>query len=231
MLHLSIERLAALADEAPTPEERAHLAACDACAREQRAHAALFDMAASERESIGVPLTSWENIAGRLRDEGLVAGRSHRAMSVGLRAAAVLVLIGAGALIGRASAGKALIPGGFTGTEASPVADVSSDSAPATFASVEDARRWQRFYANAYQRAVTYLAQNDTNETGAETPAVMRTRLSALDQVSRIAREALNDAPYDPVINDVYLNSFGQREATLRQLNAVLPQGVRLKSF
>ena len=232
MLHLSIERLAALADDSPTAEERAHLAACDRCAREQRAHAALFAMAASERESIGVPLTEWETLAGRLRDEGLVASSftRRRGFSVGLRAAAVLILIGAGALMGRASTGASLIPGGFTGASTS-VASTDSDTTPTTFASVEDARRWQRFYANAYQHAVTYLAANDTAASSTETPAVMRTRLSALDQVSRIAREALNDAPYDPIINDVYLNSFSQREATVRQLNAVLPQGVRLKSF
>ena len=34
MLHLDADRLAALADEPPTPEEREHLAACAACARE-----------------------------------------------------------------------------------------------------------------------------------------------------------------------------------------------------
>jgi hypothetical protein len=64
-----------------------------------------------------------------------------------------------------------------------------------------------------------------------ETPAVMRARLSALDRVSRITREALNDAPFDPVINDFYLNSYGQREATLRALNTALPPNVRLNSF
>jgi hypothetical protein len=232
MSHLSIERLAALADDQPTTDERAHLMVCDRCAREQQAHAALFAMAASERESIGVPLTEWETLAGTLRGEGLITepARRGRGLSVGLRAAAVLVLIGAGALMGRASTGSPLIPGGFTGA-ASNVATLGTDTTPTTFASVEDARRWQRFYAGAYQRAVTYLAANDTAASSTETPAVMRTRLSALDQVSRIAREALNDAPYDPVINDMYLNSFGQREATYRQLNAVLPQGVRLKSF
>ena len=77
---------------------------------------------------------------------------------------------------------------------------------------------------------MTFLAANDSSGT-AETPAVMRARLSALNQVNRTMREALNDAPFDPVINDFYLNSFGQREATLRQLNTVLPQGVRLNSF
>jgi len=63
------------------------------------------------------------------------------------------------------------------------------------------------------------------------TPAVMRTRLAALDQVYKTMQEALSDAPHDPVVNDFYLNSFEQREATLRQLNTVLPQNVRLNSF
>ena len=78
---------------------------------------------------------------------------------------------------------------------------------------------------------MSFLAANDSGARQVGTPAGIRTRLSALDRVSRIMREAVNDAPYDPVINDFYLNSFGQREATLRQLNTVLPQGVRLNSF
>jgi hypothetical protein len=231
MSHLSIERLAALVDDQPTADERVHLAACEVCARELRAHSALFAMAASERESIGVPLTDWDTLASRLKTEGLVSrpGATRRVLNVGLRAAAILILIGSGAVIGRASTGSALIPGGLTGSDPQ-IGATSPDAVPTTFASVEDARRWQRFYATAYQRAVTYVATNDT-VASPETPAVMRTRLSALDQVSRVMREALNVAPDDPVINDFYLHSFDQREATVRQLNAVLPQGVRLKSF
>jgi hypothetical protein len=230
MLHLSIERLAALADEQPTNDERDHLGACEHCAREMRAQRALLAMASVERESIGVPLTDWDVLVERLQAEGLVRPTRRRGINAGLRAAAVLLLIGGGALIGRVSAGTTLIPGGFTGTDATEVAAMP-DSLPTTFASIDEARRWRSIYANAYQQTVTYLAANDSAASSSETPAVMRTRLSALDRVSRAMREALNDAPYDPVINDFYLNSFGQREATLRQLNAVLPQGVRLNSF
>ena len=50
-------------------------------------------------------------------------------------------------------------------------------------------------------------------------------------QARQAACQKLGQAPYDPVINDFYLNSFAQREATLRQLNTALPQGVRLNSF
>ena len=43
--------------------------------------------------------------------------------------------------------------------------------------------------------------------------------------------QALSEAPYDPVINGYYLTTIGQREATLRQLNAVLPAGVQVNSY
>jgi hypothetical protein len=101
---------------------------------------------------------------------------------------------------------------------------------PTDFASVEEAERLRNVYRDGYQRASNYLSRHDSAGV-VGTPAVMRTRLSALDRVTRITREALNDAPFDPVLNDFLLNSYYQREATLRELNTVLPQNVRLNSF
>jgi hypothetical protein len=196
-------------------------------------------MAGSERDAMQLPLTRWETLSQQLRREGLITASipkaRHRYLEsrAMLQVAAALLLVAGGAVLGRLSADASAIPGGMTGNgSVGKVASVASpDSLPTTFASMEDATRWRSAYADAYQRTVTFLAANDSAARPAETPAVMRTRLSALDRVSRITREALNDAPYDPVINDFYLNSFGQREATLRQLNTVLPQGVRLNSF
>jgi hypothetical protein len=51
------------------------------------------------------------------------------------------------------------------------------------------------------------------------TPAAIKTRLAALEQVTQIAGAALEDAPYDSVINTLYLNAQGQREASMRMLN------------
>ena len=45
------------------------------------------------------------------------------------------------------------------------------------------------------------------------------------------AREAMREAPHDPVINGYYLNTLGQREATLRQLNTALPASLKVSSF
>ena len=243
MSHLSIERLAALADEQPTADEQTHLAQCAQCMTELNAHRSLLAMAGNERDAMQLPLTRWESLSERLRAEGLIVGSGKAAGRAAphypvpaanslLRVAAALLLVAGGAALGRFSAGASAIPGGFTGTATqAAAAKVSADSLPTSFASLEEANRWKSAYANAYQRTVTFLAANDSAASGAETPAVMRARLSALSQVNRTMREALNDAPYDPVINDFYLNSFGQREATLRQLNTVLPQGVRMTGF
>lgn len=246
MSHLSTERLAALADEQPTADERAHLASCPSCAQDVEAHRSLLAMAGSERDTLGIPLTRWETLAQRLRTEGLIAGESgsvtaewaaplgKRKLSskAWMRFAAAVMLLAGGTVIGRASAGAALLPGGLTGNEPVQTAGIPNlDSVPTAFASVDEANRYKQFYAERYQAAVSFLAAHDSAAQPTETPAVMRARLAALDRVSRTMREALNDAPYDPVINDFYLNSFGQREATLRQLNTVLPSNVRLNSY
>ena len=246
--HISGQRLAALADEQPTADEQTHLAQCAQCTTELNAHRSLLAMAGSERDAMQLPLTRWETLSQRLRAEGLiiergtsqvgrVSSREERASHwllptahSALRVAAALLLIAGGVVLGRATTREPLLPGGLTGNAPSATAN-AIDSLPTTFASLEEANRWKAAYANAYQRTVTFLAANDSSAASAETPAVMRARLSALSQVNRTMREALNDAPFDPVINDFYLNSFGQREATLRQLNTVLPQGVRMTGF
>jgi hypothetical protein len=248
MSHLSIERLAALADEQPTAAEQAHLSACPPCAQEVEAHRSLLAMAGSERDTLGIPLTRWDTLAQRLRTEGLMSadqpgsvtaewaapiGKRKLSSKAWMRFAAAVLLMVSGSMIGRASAGASLLPGGLTGDEPARTSALipNLDAVPTAFASVDDANRFKQYYASGYQAAVSFLAANDSTAQAVETPAVMRARLAALDRVSRTMREALNDAPFDPVLNDFYLNSFGQREATLRQLNTVLPSNVRLNSY
>ena len=232
MSHLSIDRLAALADEQPTADETTHLTICVECAREMAAHRSLLALASVEREAMRLPLTRWDTLAPALRADGLVrtpAASQGRGFSFTpqrmLQVAAALLLVAGGTLLGRASAGAPIVPG-----EGSSAVSTIFDSIPTAFASVEEAERLRNLYRDGYQRASNFLAQKDSVSVPG-TPAVMRTRLSALDRVTRITREALNDAPFDPVLNDFLLNSYYQREATLRQLNTVLPQNVRLNSF
>lgn len=267
MLHLPTDRLAALADEAPSPDEAAHLALCAECAREVRAHEALLSMATAEKSTGGylaMPLTRWESLGAELRREGLIGAaprtsapvRATRRIPAWIgRAAAAVLLLAGGAVAGRYTAPVREVevaaksdrpPAPKPGTKPpvstpperggiSETPDVSLASfLPSSFESVTAARLWQQKLEVAYQDAAAYIAANDTSDL----PTVermddrsVRARLAALDAAGSVMREALREAPADPVINGYYLTTLGQREATLRQINAVSPAGARVIGF
>jgi hypothetical protein len=245
MLHLHTERLAELGDGTPTPEEAAHLASCQACAHERDAYRSLLVMAAAEREPFGLPLTRWDAIAAELAvaDEMLgpivpdIAPRTRRSSRT-LRIAAGLLLVAGGAMLGRASAGARVLPGAGERQTASvapqvttPPSDAHLVSDSTTFASAEEARAAQRRSEALYQQAAAFLARVDTTGIGTGSPVAYQSRLAALDRVITTTREAMREAPHDPVINGYYLTTLGQREATLRQLNTALPASLKVSSF
>jgi hypothetical protein len=236
MSHLSTDRLAALGDEQPTSAEAAHLATCEPCARELDAYHALVAMAQAERTSMGLPLTRWDAIAAALE-----AGRPAAAPAPArvmarwpLRAAAGLLLMAGGAMIGRASVGADPLPG-VAASRLPATASAPASGARATtdslFASIEDARAAQRRAEQSYQQAVAYLAQYDSTALDDGSPTAYKSRLAVLDRVISATSEAMREAPHDPVINGYYLTTLGQREATIRQLNTALPASLRLNSF
>ncbi|HET7190068.1 MAG TPA: hypothetical protein VFI52_18075 [Gemmatimonadaceae bacterium] len=235
MLHLSTDRLAALADEQPTSAEAAHLATCEACARERDAYLTLVAMAQAERSALGLPLTRWDSIAAALDPAASTPVRRVARISTRwpLQAAAGLLLMAGGAMLGRASVGADVIPGDTarvaTATSA-PVhkATAASDS---VFRSIDEARAAQRRSEQLYQQAVAYLARYDSSAVDDGSPVAYKSRLAALDRVISATSEAMREAPHDPVINGYYLTTLGQREATIRQLNTALPQSLRLDSF
>ena len=243
MSHLSTDRLAALGDEAPTPVEAAHLASCEACAREHAAYRALVTMAHEERGAIGIPLTRFEAIASALAAEQVVVApaartvgqpaRTRSILRMPMRAAAGFLLLAGGAVAGRVSAGVSPFPFArtSTGTVASSSANLPTAIESTNFASIEEARNAQLHSEARYQQAAAYLAEHDTTVAGEGSPVAYRSRLAALDQVISTTREAMREAPHDPVINGYYLTTLGQREATLRQLNTVLPASLRANSF
>ena len=230
MSHLPIERLAALVDETPTPAELAHLTSCDECARERAVFRALAEMAVTESTRIGTPLTKWEKLAPVLVSDGVIdTGRGspfrrHSVRRPWLQAAAAVALLAGGVAAGRYSAGVSA----FWSSKATTVA--TTDSLP-TFGSIEDARAVQAQSQLLYQTATAYLAQQDTGSLATDSPSAMRARLTALDRAREVMGKALNEAPYDPVINGYYLTTIGQREATIRQLNTVLPASLRSISY
>jgi hypothetical protein len=237
MLHLSTDRLAALGDEQPTAAEAAHLALCEACARERDAYRTLVAMAEAERVPFGLPLTRWDSIAAALDDDARVV-RPLRDTRIASRwpmqAAAGLLLLVSGAMLGRASAGLSLLPGrgsaGAAATTSVAIQTGRSDNDSA-FASVEEARAAQRRSEQRYQQAVAYLARYDSTAVDDGSPIAYKSRLAALDRVISATSEAMRDAPHDPVINGYYLTTLGQREATIRQLSTALPESIRLSSF
>jgi hypothetical protein len=254
MFHLSTERLAALGDEEPTAVEAAHLAACADCARERSAYRTLVAMAHAERDALGIPLTRWESIAGALATgqstpmPALVAhggvpgakhGRTMRFMRMPVRAAAGFLLLAGGAIAGRISAGAPVWPLGAVGagvatqraagnTRATPV---GREGSPVTFATVEEARAAQLRLESMYQQAAAYLAEHDSAGAPDYSPEMVKSRLAALDEMISTTREAMREAPHDPVINGYYLTTVGQREVALRQLNTALPASLRSNSF
>jgi hypothetical protein len=236
MLHLSTDRLAALGDDVPTSAEAAHLASCEPCAHEVDAYRTLVGMAHAERESLGLPLTRWDAIASALDTALPIApARTRRAAARWpLRAAAGLLLMVGGAMIGRTSVGADPFPGVSIGSRpavASASAGGTRPAADSAFASIEDARAAQRRSEQLYQQAVAYLAQYDSSAVDDGSPIAYKSRLAALDRVISATSEAMREAPHDPVINGYYLTTHGQREATIRQLNTALPASLRLNSF
>ena len=238
MQHLSVDRLGALADEEPTADEAAHLASCIDCAREREAYRAVLAMAVMERGYAGAPLTTWESLAPRLREEGLIGGRRARVFSFPssrkwLEAAAAVVLIGGGAIIGRYSAGATPLPTPVATIDqsvgdATPVLAASSGRA---FTSSAEAVAALSRAQQDVQKALAYLSSQDTSANTVDKSSMYRNRLAALDEVASTTREAVNEAPYDPVMNGYYLTTMQAREATLRQLNTTLPSGVKLTRF
>jgi hypothetical protein len=220
MSHLSPERLAALIDEQPTAAEMSHLAQCKPCSRERGAYEALAEMSQGGL-TLGQPLTSWDKLAPALKRDGVIDtgrgfGRRPVISRTWLQAAAAAVLLLGGAAVGRMTAGT-------TSGKSASMALFSGDSSAAAapkFESVQHAQALAAQSQSIYQASMAFIASHDPSSVALSTPAAIKTRLATLDRVTQIAGAALENAPYDSVINTIYLNAQGQREASMRQLNS-----------
>jgi len=251
MLHLPIERLAELVDGGATAAEREHLVACVSCTRELEAYRRLVVLASDERRRIAPPLTDWESLGARLQREGLLRtaadgtrvarARRQPILEFARRAAAVVVLVGSGAVLGRMSAGMQVIDavafraGTTSGVEGGMFGASSSSVLPASnatdaFGSSQDAMTALEVAQRQYEAAATWLASHDTASSPLATDQY-RTRLAALDRTAQTMQQAMRDAPSDPYINQYYLATLNAREQTLRRLGTTLPVGNKLGSF
>jgi len=232
MQHVPIERLAELGDVEPTRDEAAHLATCAQCARERAAYRQLAGLASGERSRISPPLTDWSTLRSRLSDDGLLASdsREWRVAALGSTrrlmqmAAAALLIIG-GLFAGRLSTGLSYAEA-LALTKRLPSAEAGTND----FASTSEALEVLNKAYEQYSSAASYLAANDTVSSG-QAFERFRSRLAFLDEVAQSTREALAEAPQDPLINQFYVSTLGARDATLQRMGQVVSVGNRLGRF
>lgn len=252
MLHLSPERLAALADDEPTAVEASHLVACARCASERAAYRRLLVLAQREGAAGAESLTSWNVLAAELRSEGLIgepaapmslstpargtlAVRRPRSFAAaGWRHAAAAVLIaGASFAIGRYSSGEPGIAGSAAQTAAQPAAMPAGANTTSlvSYSSTTDAVTAFLRAQREMQDAAAFLAEQEQAGAPGFDEAMYRARLAALDGMVTVSRAALYEAPADPVINQYYLATLGAREATMRQIGRALPVGTQVTPY
>lgn len=194
-----------------------------------------FDqLLSAERERDAAPLNTWEIIAQRAREEGLI--RDHRTaawIAPAMRVAAAALILAGGVAIGRYTDEDANAPAlTATGTTAPPATPATTPAATASFATAEEAWATLERASTDYQAASAFLAANNNRgSTAADSVKIYRDRLAALEELVRATASARENALRDPVINQYYLATLGAREATARQLGVVTPAGLRLRGF
>ena len=194
-----------------------------------------FDQLVSDeraRAGDAAPLNSWDTIARRAREEGLIhEGRTGKWAGVRpwMRAAAAVLILAGGIGIGRYTDGPSgPVDPNAVAARPAPSATVT----PASFNSVEDAWTTLQRASEDYQSASAFLAANNSRPSAVtDSVTIYRDRLAALEKLMDATASARANAPSDPVINQYYLAALGAREATVHQLGAVTPASFRLKGF
>jgi hypothetical protein len=234
MSHLTPERLAALSDDTPSPIEAAHITTCDDCSGELAAQRRLLRMAAAAQVVPIAPISSFEALAPRLRAEGLIAARNRGAMARAwtVRIAAGLVLVTGGGVAGRMTATRELPILPKSDGVASGAATAGVASPAGEFKTTDDALKALSSAQQTYQTAAAFLAAQDTSgHFIGLNQNTYRTRLTALDEIAAATRAALYQAPQDPVLNQYYLGTLTEREATLTQLKQAMPAASKFRRF
>jgi hypothetical protein len=189
------------------------------------------ELVAKERTRDHAPLNTWAQIAARAREEGLINQDRQDRWSASvpwMQAAAGIVILLGGIAIGRST----------TALPSAPVASSVSTGAPAAapaagrINTVEEAWATLDRASAEYQSASAFLAaMNTAGPAVADSAAIYRARLAALEQLMNATATARENAPRDPVINQYYLAALGAREATVQQLGAVQPASLRRSGF
>lgn len=205
MPHITLEALARLVEERPAADEARHLLTCAICRMELDA-LRQQTAACADLPDVEPAPERWPALRRELLDEGLIRPSRRPLAAPAWRTAASVALFVVGGLTGFAVRGLA-VPQPEPGATAANVEQ-------AEMASVEEAERWLQRTESDYLAALSRYSQlTDTDEGD---PA---TRLAALENIVVTTREALNDAPADPLLNGYHLTAVAQRDAMLRQIS------------
>jgi len=211
MGHLTVETLARLVDESPSPDEAEHLASCEACAETLTSLLEQTEALAALPE-IMPPLGDWEVLEAQLRSEGLVKDRGL-VTRLGLArtpawmpAAAAVVLFLGGTAFGA----------GITARSDGP----TSAAETALASTVEDAASAVRVAEEGYVSAVSRyreLLEREGADGGVADPI---SRYAALEHLVSVSQAAVRQAPGDPFLNGFLASALAERDAAARMVSA-----------
>lgn len=233
--HLTREQIAALLDEPDAVAGGlAHLDVCSDCASEFEGMSRMR-MALSGLPDFSAPEDGWERLRDALPSSAFEAPGRERVIALPswlrsrwspvLTAAAIIVLF-----FGGLGVGRSLAPG--TGNAPERVAENAADGAVADGgpASSPDRRGGAALAADypEYLRTVAELRSlRDTGPSSAQIasdPTLAAERLTRLDALIEASREALQDAPADPALNDFLFDVVDERASVAGQLNQTIRQ-------
>lgn len=246
MERLTLEDLARLVDEEPTPEEQAILNR-DGSARRQLE--ALRDQTAALKDLPAVlpPPDGWEQLRDRLVAAGLIRGRQRRFSSFSrkwMQAAAAMALFAGGTGLGAAlgprlgdggteAAGATASRAGATANRADATAnradasanradasaaslDISRAASDLSFATVEEARSAVESAEGEWVAA--YDAYQRLLRDRGLLPAAPdpASRAQFMELIRTASQTALHESPGDPFLNTVYVSATREQENLLR---------------
>jgi hypothetical protein len=206
MTHLTVETLARLVDEAASPEEARHLEKCPSCAAE-------LDTLRDQTEALlhlpalHPPTGSWTSLEDRLAAEGLVRpmrSAAGPASTPWKKIAAALVIFLGGTGVGALATNAGRIPGEMSATS------VSLDQV-----TLEDAENYVRQTQALQLGALMIYGEVLRRDGGDELFADPLVRLALLDHVAAAAEVAVREAPADPFLNGVFVNTVAERQLAL----------------
>lgn len=217
MEHLSLDTLARLVDERPTPGEREHLASCGRCAEDLRSMRYQTE-ALGALPAVRPPQGDWAVLEARLESEGLVrSGGTIRRYGLAaaprwMQAAAAVVLF-----LGGTGFGLTVSPTDAPGSEilGADGAVIAVDN----IATLDDAAGAVRFTEQQYLDALTHFRRLE-GEAGVARVSDHASRMAALETLYAASQEALRVSPSDPVFNGFLVNVLAERQEVIRQMAA-----------